>query len=315
MQSFRSMIEGLRRAAGSPSIVLWLWAVNLVLALPAAWAMATSLHDSTASRLATEGLRTGFDMTWFGEYADLARGIERTFTPAVAGAGAFYANLEGWISDGMFREPPAVVGLGLLQALVWALLLGGIVHRFRRPVGGFRLSGFLRSGGRYFFRFVRLMVLSGVLYYLVYRLAGWASGSLASRMRDVTSERTVLWATLAMALGTVLLLALVHMVFAFAKIATVVENRRSMLLAVLRGLGFVLSNPGKVAGLYAGMGLLWAALLAGYAWLAPGVGQQSWPSVILAFAGSQFFLMARIGMILALLGGQLSLFESEPKLL
>ena len=88
------------------------------------------------------------------------------------------------------------------------------------------------------------------------------------------------------------------------------EGRRSMLLAALRGVGFVIANPGRTLGLYYGVALVGALALAVYSLLAPGVGQSSWVGVLFAFVVGQLFLIVKLILRLALLGGETALYRS-----
>jgi len=309
MSIAKAISTGISRAVGSSKLLLWLWLVNFAVALPVAWVMSESLRNSIGASLVQEKLRSGFDMGWFGEFQASAKGVETTFTPTVLGAGAFYNNLEGWFGGELFKGFPGLVGLGILYALLWAFMLGGILDRFWKPEGRFVLSHFLGNGGKYFFRFVRLAVLSGALYYVVYLFAGWLLRGIETWTRDVTVEQTVFLYVLAAAALVVFLLCFVNVVFDYAKIATVVESRRSMLLAAIRGLGFVLSNPGKTFGLYFGLGLLGVLLLALYAWVAPGAAESTSVGVLVAFAVGQAYLMAKLVLRLSFFGGEMAIYD------
>ena len=310
MSNHKAVSAGWARATSSRGLVLWLWVVNFALSLPVAWVMAASLSGSIGSSLVQEKLRSGFDMGWFGEFEAAAKGMETTFTPTVLGAGAFYNNLEAWLSGDIFRGFPGLVGLGILYGILWALLLGGVLQRFAGNEGRFGLAHFFSTGGKYFFRFIRLTALSAILYYLVYRFHGSLFRYIEDATRDLTVERTVFLFTLAGAALILFLLCLINMVFDYAKIATVLESRRSMLLAALRGLGFVLSHPGKTLGLYYGLGLIGVVLLATYAILAPGGGQSTPPGILLAFLLGQIYLLLKLLLRLTFYGGEMALYEA-----
>lgn len=302
--------EGLRRATAAPTLWLWLWLANVLVALPAAWAVTASIQDSIGSSLANETMREGFDMTWYGEYREEARGLERTFGPEVTGAGPFYGNLEGWVTGGMFRGPAELVGLGLLYALLWTFLTGGVLEWLRDTSGKFSAGRLLENGGRFFFRFVRLGLLSAVLYFLVFRFHGWVFSRLDQALRDVTSERTVLLASLLGYLLTAVLLLLVHTCFDYAKIATVTEERRSMLVAALRGVGFVLLHPARTLGLVGLWVLASGVLLLIYAGLAPGATQSTALAIGLAFVVGQLFVVLKLIARLWLYAGQVAMWRA-----
>lgn len=310
MSSVKAAFKGLGRVLSSPLLVLWLWLFNFVVALPLAVVMAGSIESSIGGSLVQQKLREGFDMGWYGEFQSRAEGVETTLSPTVVGAGAFLDNIESWFDGGLFGTFRGLVALGVLYALLWALLLGGILHRLGGGAGMFRLSEFLSQGGAFFFRFVRLAVLSGVLYYLVYKFSAWLFGWIQESTRDLTVEETILGYVTAAALLVAFLLSFVNMAFDYAKIATFKENRRSMLLAMLKGFGFVLGNLGKTLTLYLGLGFVGLVLLGGYWLLAPGPGQATALGVVAAFLVGQAYLVVKLVLRLTFYAGEMTLFES-----
>lgn len=316
----RALRAGLSRAATAPTLIALLWVVNLAAAVPLAVSLAGSIHDSVDGRPVQARLASGWAPEWyaetFGEGGSVGSGPLRTFGPAVVGAGAFLKNLEGWWS-GRVLTPGFTGGWGLLAAavgyaLLWALLLGGVIDHVAGRSGagrrGLSLGRFLAAGGRTFFRFVRLAVLSGVLYLLLFLGARRAFGLMEEAARDVTTERTVLlWAACGAAL-LVVLLSMVRVVFDYAKIAVVTEDRRSALGAARAGLRFVASHPVRTLGLFwiftgAGLALLWL-----YGALAPTAGPGTWLGVVLAFLFGQLALVVRLGLRVAVLGGGAALY-------
>jgi hypothetical protein len=309
----KAIAAGLGRAISTKRLILWLWLLNFAVAVPVAWQLGESLRSSIGASLVHEKLRAGFDLGWFGEFEAAAEGLETSFTPTVLGAGAFYNNLEAWITGELFGGIPGLVGFGLLYALIWAFMLGGVLERFAREDGPFLLSHFFSTGAKFFFRFLRLALISGILYYALYRFGGWLFRFIENATRDVTVERTVLVVTLAGVALVVFLLCLANMAFDYAKIAMVLESRRSAILAALRGLGFVLSNPGKTLGIYYGLGAVGIALLAVYALIAPGATQSTPLPIVLAFLLGQAFLVARLVLRLAFYAAQMAFYDAANR--
>jgi hypothetical protein len=304
---------GLGRAGRAWRVVLLLWAVNLAVALPFAAAVAHELRGSLDRSRAHRDLLAGFDADWHGEFQAHAGPLAKTFGPELIGAGAFFENLERWWSGGLLALPPALVAAGLLHAVLWAFLLGGVLERLREPgaTAAAGAAGFFAACGRHAFRFLRLALLSGVLYYLVYRLARAGFGALEDASRDVTSERTVLLWVVAGAALTVLLLAAVRVVFDYAKVAVVAHGRRSALGAAWAGARFVASRPFATLGLWAGFALLGAALLALYSLLPAFTGVATWASVVLVLLVGQLALAVKLALRLALLGAETRLFSGR----
>jgi hypothetical protein len=128
--------------------------------------------------------------------------------------------------------------------------------------------------------------------------------------RDVTREWTVLWASLAFYLLTAFLITWVHMSFGYAKISTVVENRKVMFLSALRGVRFVFSFPVRTFALYYGLVAVSLLALGFYSLIAPGPGQSNILTITLAFLVGQAFLFTKLIVRLTLYGAQTALFKS-----
>lgn len=309
----RAFVSGLRAAVRHWRLVALLWAVNLAVALPFAAALAGEIRASVGNSLVAEELLAGWDAGWHGELQFEGGRLVQTFGGEVLGAGAFFENLERWWKGDLLSLPPALVAAGLLYAVLWAFLLGGVLERLVRPGDADR--PFWGAAGRYALRFVRLALLSGVLYYLLYRLVRAGFGALEDAARDVTSERTALLWVLAGVALTILLLAAVRVVFDYAKIAVVAEGRRSALGAAWAGLRFVAARPFATLGLYGAFALLGALLLALYALLPPFTGGGTWATVLLAALVPQVALAGKLALRLGLLGAESRLYghpEAPP---
>ena len=155
-------------------------------------------------------------------------------------------------------------------------------------------------------------MISGLLYWGIFRGIGqplhrW----IEAATRDTTVERTALiYTALAYALVGLLFL-MTQLVLDYARISLVVEERRSVLLALFRALGFVKDHRRPVLGLFlllAAGPLLW---FLAYAWLAPGPNQSTWTAVLLAFCLGQVYLAGRWAFKLWFLASQTHFFVSS----
>lgn len=311
MSMFGAIVLGLRRGLSYPMLILALWLLNLALTLPAMWTMKSALFESFEDSRVQENLRTGFDVEWFGEFSAQAKGLERTFDPTLTGAGTFPDNLQDWVTGELWGGLTMLVALGVLYGLAWTFLLGGVLERFSRPGDTRGPRKVLQAGGGYFFRFIRLTILSAPLYWLAYKVYGWLDGWFENLLRDVTSEQVAVALALVATGVTAFLLVLIHVCFACARIATVVDGRRSMVFAAVRGAGFVLSHPLRTLGLYGVMAATGLAIVALYGWIGPGAGQDTRFEVVFAFAVGQLFLIARLVLRLSAYGGLMALYGAK----
>lgn len=236
MSILRSFTVGFRRVAKFPSVILWLYLASVTVTLPLTMAMREILMESIGASLVDENLRQGFDLAWYGEFSANSRGLAKTFGPSVVGIMAMVGNLETLLDGDILKIDGTILLAGLVFLLVWAFLGGGILDRYARPDQAHSSARFFSEGGKYFFRFVRLLSISLLLYWLLFR---WILNPLhrcvEEATRDVTVEKTVLFYTLLVYTLAGFLLLLVKMALDYAKIAMVVELRRSSVAAFLQG--------------------------------------------------------------------------------
>ncbi len=322
MSILQAIREGLRQVAAVPRVLFLLWLINVLFAVPVSLMIRESLADSFGSSLVARNMRAGFDLGWHAELESKAGDLEKTFRPTITGPGPMLDNLEAWWSGGLFADTyPGLVGLGVGYAVLWAFLLGGVLDRLARPDEPLALDRFFAAGGRYFPRFLGLAMISGIAYFLIYRLGRSLYRWIEAASRDVTVEKTVFVRVLLASALVVLLLAVVRMIFDYAKIAIVLGDdrrrnvtpkggQRNIFRAVWQALRFVLRRPFKTLGLLLWFGLIAAVLFELYVWLAPGAGQSTLFTVAAAFLFSQLYLAARLGLRLGLLAGQMNLYRA-----
>ncbi len=314
MRATQCFTQGFRRVTQTPSLVVWLYISLILLALPLTVAMRDILSDSIGGSLVERNLRAGFDLDWYGEFAAKHAGLARSFGPGVVGVLPILDNVERLVDGQFFRVDGSVLGAGVLFLLVWAFFEGGIIRRYSQPEAAFTRSVFFGDSARYFCRFVRLLVLSVAIYW---GGAQWLAGKLFRWMeeatRDVTVEKTVIYYTVLIYAAILAILFIAGIALDYAKIALVTEDRRSAILALVRGLRFALSNPAKCLGLYLGLLLVGCLWLAAYGAIAPGPGQSRMLTVIVAFVSGQLFLIGRLILKLWFLSGQTLLYESSTR--
>lgn len=315
MRSLNAVARGLGRALGAPKILVWLWLANLAVALPSAVWIGESIRASVSRRLAADELRHGFDFGWHGEYLSEAEGAEKSFEPTLLGVGAFLRNLNDWLGLEIFEGEPALVAVGVVYALLWLLLVGGVLEHFARPAPGLKLDRFLASGAQRFFAMLRLTLLSAPLYWAIHRLSSELFPWIEQRTRDLTSERGVLLFYLLGALVLSSAVVAVKLVFDYARVALVVEERRSVLFALARGLRFVATHPLAAFGFALWMGLASALGLFVYSLVAPGAGVDDPRALVGAVLIGQAFLLARGILRLTWIGGEVALYRDSQRLL
>ena len=300
-----AFVEGWRRAARAPGVVIAVWAVTTLVTLP----LAATLHGAIATQLgpstAAEAALRGWDLDWTGEMAATG-GLAATLTRELLGAAGTIATLSRLLS----AEPPApsIVGAIAVYLVIWVFLSGAIIDRLARarPVGA---TMFIALGAGYFFRLVRLAVLAGAVYWCLFTVVHpWMFETifdLATRDRPRESHGLAVLAGLYVVFA--LLLGGVSVIVDFTRVRLVVEDRRSVVASLGAGLRFVRRRFWRVAGLYV-LNILGMLVLARL-WLQLAVGADGadW----LALFVSQLYLVARIWARMAFLGSEAVFYQGE----
>jgi hypothetical protein len=301
--------DGVARVNRAPWILVSVWAVTVLAALPFTVVMRGLLAGHLGDSLAAETAASGVNYDWMEEFRGQATGLAATFTTTVIGAGAVADNLSA-LADNQPR-PPAIVAAGLLYVAAWLFLSGGIIDRFARD-RALRPSRFLWASSVWFVRFMRLAALSTLAYALLFgALHPWLFDDLfASWTSNTDSEPTVFAVRMASYAAFGAAVAAVNIVFDYAKVRAVVEDRRSMLGALAGSLRFIAGNARSALGLYLVNAALLAGVIAVYALIAPGAGSIGW-SMWAAFAVSQLYVLGRLWLKLLFWASETALFQSR----
>jgi hypothetical protein len=301
--------DGIRRVNRAPAVLAGVWTMTLLISLPLAVALRGILRDHLGASLAGDSAASGVDYDWMQEFASQTSGIGATFGPAVLGFGAVLDNLSGFLDQ---TTRPMVIGAaGAAYLGLWVFLAGGIIDRYARDRVT-RAHGFFAASGVFFFRFLRLGVLMALAYGLLLRyLHPWLFDTLYPRLTDdVTVERTAFLIRVAFYAVFVLCLAACNVLFDYAKMRAVVEDRRSMLGATAAGARFIVRNASAAIGLYLVNVVLFVLVLAVYALIAPAAGGAGWP-MWLAFLVGQAYVLARLWVKLVFWASETALFQGR----
>lgn len=288
-----TVAEGLRRVISAPAVLFGVWLVTVVAALP----LAITLHRAIAADLgssveAAQAVR-GVNWDWWQEFQFRHPWASDTFQPTVIGFAAPLRNLSAWLAGDWADWP--ITAAAALYVAAWMFLLGGVLDRYARQ-RRLRTQGFFGTSGVFFFRFLRLAVLAALVWTLVFGIVhGWLFETAYPWLtRDLTVERTAFLWWLVCAFVFVLLASAVMLVFDYAKVRAVVEDRRSMIGALVAGARFVWRHPGAATGAFAANGVLFVLVLAAYALTAGGAGGGETWRVLGGLVLAQVYMLARL---------------------
>lgn len=302
MNILEAFVKGVSRVGSIKRIGLWMLLFSVLLAAAPALLVGRQMAQFLGKSGQAEKLVEGYDDVWYQEFQVEAASFASTFHPTMLGEGAVLRAVDDFLSGRMFRRFPGITALGLAYLLLWIAASGGVLHLFEREQAP-RLEHCSMGAAAYFWRFLRLAILVGIGYWLVFSRILPALGDAVEYLtREAVSERIVFFWTAGKYLVVTILLLELNLLSDYAKVATVCEGRRSMILALIRAFRLQLESFARVWGLYLLLLAAGGVVLLFYLLIAPGAGQQSWTAVLAALTVSQIFLAGRIFIRLLFLG-------------
>jgi hypothetical protein len=301
--------EGVSRVNGAPVMLVGMFLVTLLTGLPLAYALSGAIAAHLGPSLAADAVARGTNYDWWQEFTAQAEGLGKTFTPSISGFGAVLDNLEGILDNLPLASTIAAVTAVWLAT--WSFLSGGVIDRLARRRHT-RSHGFFAACGVHFWRLLRLGALAWLVYAFLFRYVHeWIfARALGALTHDVGVERTAFVYRIAGYLLFGALLVACNIVFDYARIRIVVEDRRSAIGALLAGGRFVRRHMGAAVGLYSLNALAFVALIAVYAALAPAAPGSGW-SMAAALAIGEAYILARVYLKLLFYASETALFQGE----
>jgi hypothetical protein len=191
--------------------------------------------------------------------------------------------------------------------IVSLFLAGGMIDRLARDrrVGA---GAFFSSCGVFFFRFLRLAVIATGVYWLLFvQYHGWLFDDVYPELtRDITVERTAFLIRIGLYAAFAIPLFFFNILFDYAKIRAVVEDRRSMIGAIVASWRFIRRHPIAVWAVYKTNAVLFLIVIGIYFLIAPSAKAN-----LLAFAIGQLYIVMRVVVRLQFTASQTALFQSK----
>lgn len=299
-------LEGWRRVLRAPALAASLLVVTLLTALPLGIALGAMIGEHLGASAIADKPAWNWDAGWAAEFAAQAQGLGRTFTHEIIGFGGTLKILSDIVDARALN--PTLAGAAVAYAALWMFLTGGILDRLARgrPV---RTAAFFAASGAYFVRLIRLGIVMVAAYWTLFRyLHPWLFTRVYDHYtRNMTAERDGLLLRVGLYLLFGLVLCLANLVFDFAKVRLVVEDRRSVISALGASMRFLRRRFFRVFALYLlnSIGFLMVLRL----WL--DAAPQAWESVTWAFFVTQLYLLARIWLRLVFMASEVVFFQGE----
>jgi hypothetical protein len=305
MSSLAAFIDGLNRVKRAPWLVAGVWASTLLLALPLTMALQDLIGAHLGASLAARQAADGINYDWWNEFLAQTSGVGATFVPAILGFAAVIKNLST-VADA--SALPAVIATAVAANLAVSLfLIGGALDRLARDraIGA---AAFFSACGTYFVRFLRLGILAAVVYWALFGpYHSWLFNDLYPALTDeLTVERTAFAIRVGLYIAFALPLFFFNILFDYAKIRAVVEDRRSMIGAIAASWRFIRRQPIAVWALYKMNAFLFLLVIGAYYLVAPGGSAD-----LSAFAVGQAYIVLRVMVRLQFAASQTALFQGR----
>jgi hypothetical protein len=155
-------------------------------------------------------------------------------------------------------------------------------------------TGFLEGGSRYFWRFLRLAVMAGVLHTTALAALAAVHRAVERAFVDSLVERPVVLTSEVIDGLVVLAVWLIAGAMDYAKVRIVVDEERSALSAGFAGLWFAARHPFRALGPLAFVALCGMVLFVFYQTAYNVFDYRGMRTILISLAGQQFYLGLRI---------------------
>jgi len=310
MRAGLNFIEGFKATGKASQMVVLLFLINFLFSLVLAVPMYHSLKESIGQSQMGEKMVEGFDYLWWQEFRDESKGLEKTFTPGLIGKGALLNNLEALVQMRFLGAPPVVLITGLFYLIVHVFLAGGILSIFNQEFPRFSLKDFFQGAGTYFLRFLLLMLVSWVFFLAIgIFLKGGLDSFLDNISDNSISEVTPFYLGLLFSAIVLFFLLFIQMVFDYARIKIVVEERKNILKSSLEAFGFVFRHFVSALGLYYLIFAVSVIVAVIYISIKELIPQAAFWEILIAFVVQQLFIFMVIWMRCWFYASQMKLYK------
>lgn len=330
MNILSSLKQGFRLASRTKRMILFAWFLNvlfaMVLALPTLKQLDAYLRESVMDEKVLKQL----DPAWSESYrvdmekSEYTRSLDYTifdYAPflnhlEMQMEGGFVRTLAGFLYDFFVRWQlnPGTLSLlffiSLLYVCVNTFLAGGFVGIYSKDYRS-SFPEFLMDGARNFGKFFRIALVALVVYYLFFGvLVDWVNNTIHEWTQNDASETVPYLYYMMRNVVVLLLLSLLFMVFDYARIRMVVDDRTSALGATVAGARFAFPRLLKTYGMYLLLTAIGVLLVIVYAVLEKSMPQESyWPLVFL-FVLQQLYMVARLSLKATFYASQVTMYRT-----
>jgi hypothetical protein len=261
--------KGFQTTNKKARMLIYLWLINFLFSLVIITPVYFLINRDYSRSLMGDRLLQGIDLLWLGDiiykYQDIL--------PA----------LTGWM---LF---PAILFLAL-----YVFLNGGIIGRVIAEDEKTNLSSFFGDCGKYFFRFLRVFLISAVGYIILFGVIFKFFSALFNLWtKNASTEWTVTIASNLLFLIQILLFSIVGMFFDYVKVRLVAEDSRKTLKATIANFSFIGKKFFKAWALYLLVGII--SILLGIVFVGvSNILPKGGTSLIVLFIWQQIYIFSKM---------------------
>lgn len=230
------LANGLRRVLANKRYIFWFWLLNLVLAVAATSAFRESSHAILDHRLYSEGLTQGFRLAVL---FDLFARPEFGSTAAIISPAV-------WMVCVFF----------LATALFLPGIFAGYSCTYRLP-----REDFFRACGRNLWRFIRLMIVAGIVMSIIAGLLFAANGAMVKKAGESTNERLPFTLQMIGLLLIFLIMTTLRIWFDLAEADIVLNDQRAVRKSIRSGLRHAFRSLARLLTSYVVSAIIAAVIL------------------------------------------------------
>lgn len=230
---------------------------------------------------------------------------------AHAGPAILLEGIDRGLSGELLDLDTSFLGLGAAYMLMNTFFAAGVLGVAQRGERENVVPEFFAAGARNFPRFLRLLAGSALVYGLLLSFLGTRGLGLASLVPDTSSEKTIAFLSLGHAATLAVVLALVHLVIDYTRIALVVEPRAGVVASLGVAARFLAQRARGALGLYSALALTSIAGLFGFAAVDAALEPEGAALLLLSFLLQQVFIFYKIWVRATFFCAELEFFRAR----
>jgi len=289
MKALKYYFQGIKKATCEGKLVWLLWLVNVLFASLIYFQFSDYINQVLSRSTAAENFLKTFDMNTFFEM--LAHNGEKL--NVIVSLAIFL--LIGYIFVSVFLNG------GILFTLIQP----------RKTDERRRLAPlFFEGGGKFFGRFVRLLIYSLTLWLGIIVVILILNMILKPITKGSTNEVLLFYLILIQVIIAFLLVFLVKMIVDYARIKIVIEDTRKVFRPLFQAVGFIFRKLGSSLAIYYLFVLTAAAVFVLYWLVQKAVNSHALLPILFAFLIGQIFILSRGWVKVGLQASQMNFFQS-----